>query len=359
MTSMMLTMPCPYGFAADCAPVRRESSVSSGSSEASSCASSSAQSSAAPGRFTKKGEDGKTLLLTPWYPQGVSKKGQRMDSEIEALMAMLELTHEETGHRHMVRSMMQQAVVGVLPTATVKVFGSFAYGVSLPSSALDLVVELGDAGEMASVSDVLHALSCMGMQVQNSVVQAECAFAKVHVPSVGLTANVSFSVGPSSVRKCVAHVRKQMEAYPAAKPVFAICRLLLQQARCGDAATSGLPSYALLCMILDFCATYNHAHDASKLLLAFMRKHATGGPSLVVADPLAEGNDLAEGCRRLPQIRSVFVSSVKSLEKWTTKLTGFRGRTPLSSVLSYTGLWTETRPGTARFASPAVACPTH
>ena len=256
------------------------------------------------------------LVVTPWYPEGQLKSKLNMQDEIQALYSILQLTPEETAKRHMARSAIQEIVQKVWPEATVKVYGSFAYGMSLPQSSLDLVCE--DCAELNSeaLETVFAQFAEANIAVEGWSAGEDSAFACVNVASVGCMANISFVLSKSTARRSVSEVRRLVEQFSAVGECFAVVRLVLQQSRCGDVRTGGLPSYAALVMILHACYRCNNPSDPSTLLMHFFRLYASAGVGnepLFVEDPLCAENNLAAGCTRMPQIRSMFKNCAMTL----------------------------------------------
>eukprot|EP01063_Lacrimia_lanifica_P037792 TRINITY_DN7884_c0_g1_i2.p1 TRINITY_DN7884_c0_g1~~TRINITY_DN7884_c0_g1_i2.p1 ORF type:complete len:356 (+),score=121.94 TRINITY_DN7884_c0_g1_i2:139-1206(+) len=328
---------------------RSSGGLSSGENESLSPSPSTCSLGKTGNKYTRKGANGKTLLVTPWCPQGISKNDLTLDLEVQALASMLQLTNEESSRRHLVRSTVQDALKSVWPGATVKVYGSFAYGLSLPGSSVDLLVE----GLGSGLDDIEHALERLGeagLNVVNWIKNPDAGYAKLVDRQSDITANVSFVRGTSTARKSVSQVRTLLARFPEAKTVFAVARLVLKQANCGDATKGGLSSYALLIMVLTSCYMCPTPEDSVALLTHFFRFYGDATTALFVEDPLNAENNLAEGCVRWPQIRSIFKNSLLSLEKWLSgKGGGYRGRSPLSSVLSYDCLWANNRPGEVQY----------
>ena len=68
------------------------------------------------------------------------------------------------------------------------------------------------------------------------------------------------------------------------------------------------------------------------------KKHA--GSMISVCDPLDGVNNVAEQCRRLAQIKSMFKYCHMALGKWEPPSSEqFRGRTPLSTIIAHNALW--------------------
>eukprot|EP01063_Lacrimia_lanifica_P027722 TRINITY_DN3932_c0_g1_i2.p1 TRINITY_DN3932_c0_g1~~TRINITY_DN3932_c0_g1_i2.p1 ORF type:complete len:447 (+),score=171.18 TRINITY_DN3932_c0_g1_i2:44-1342(+) len=298
-------------------------------------------------------ENGRTIVTTPWYPNGTLKDNISLGGEVNQLGKLLKLTPGEVSIRKGCRSTLQELIREVWPGVTVKVYGSFSYGLSLPTSPLDLVCE-GCADVDKNIDAFVDKVHSIGFRVDGKYGSSSEGF--VLIKAGDLTANLALCAGKSIARKSVTTMRSLIEKYPFASPAFGVIRLLLQQARCNDALTGGLSSYATLIMIFHTCITAA-PKDSGQLLVAFFRQFggtteavacATEARStreakkneLFVEDPLNPDNNLAAGCKRLPQIRSVFNTASMTLEKWLSpKWTGYRGRTPLSSILGYGDLW--------------------
>eukprot|EP01064_Diplonema_japonicum_P033153 TRINITY_DN646_c8_g1_i1.p1 TRINITY_DN646_c8_g1~~TRINITY_DN646_c8_g1_i1.p1 ORF type:complete len:381 (+),score=109.94 TRINITY_DN646_c8_g1_i1:60-1145(+) len=326
----------------------RLSSVDSGSMGHSSGSEGSSRSGRSHKHKRSEGKADSRLVITPWYPEGMLKSKLKLGEEISALHSMLQLSSEETSKRHMARSSIQEVLQKFWPEATVKVYGSFAYGMSLPQSNLDLVCE--DCRDLAELPAIYQRMGESRIEVEESTGNAEAAFARLVLPFLNITVNISFVAGKSMARKSVSEVRRLLAQFPACSPVYAVVRLVLQQSRCGDARRGGLPSYAALVMLLHTCYRSETPEDASSLLMDFFRLYGTGPSSppisepLFVEDPLCPENDVAAGCVRMPQIRAMFQNCAMTLEKWTSdKWDGYRGRSPLSSILAYDGLWAANR----------------
>ena len=278
---------------------------------------STSSASATNRKRTEKSTDPR-VIVTPWYPQGHQKNKLNITDEVKALSKMLQLTSEENSKRHMARSAIQEIVQQVWSDATVKIYGSFAYGMSLPSSSLDLVCEDCNELQPSTMQMVFAKMEEAGITVQEWTTAEGSAFSTVKLASMGCSANISFTLGKSTARKSVSEVRRLVEQFPAVGMVFSVVRLVLQQSRCGDVRTGGLPSYAQLVMILHACYRCQDPSDPALLLMDFFKLYAStvpgsGNEPLFIEDPLCPENNLAAGCIRMAQIRSMFKNCAMTL----------------------------------------------
>ena len=308
-------------------------------------------------RSRRKTESGKTIVTTPWYPQGTMKDEIKLGDEVNQLGRLLKLTHREINIRNRCRSTIQDIARVLWPGVTVKVYGSFAYGLSLPTSALDLVCE-GCTDLSGNMDAFVKKVQELGLSVEGKYVNetGQEGFALIKAGEV--TAYLALVAQKSRARQSVALMRELLQTFPYATPVFAVVRLLLQQSRCNDAREGGLSSYALLVMVFHVCYTTS-PKDAGQLLVSFLKEFGTATDGVIVCakqqaekrytpekttlwveDPLEPTNNLAAGFLRGVQMRSVFQTSSMTLQKWMSqKWSGYRGRTPLSSILAYGDMW--------------------
>eukprot|EP00756_Hemistasia_phaeocysticola_P027228 Hpha_TRINITY_DN16105_c0_g1::TRINITY_DN16105_c0_g1_i2::g.7505::m.7505/K03514/PAPD5_7, TRF4; non-canonical poly(A) RNA polymerase PAPD5/7 len=312
-----------------------------------------------PDKSGKGKKPGSSTIVTPWFVQGVPKDQIRLSDEVKRLHNLLRLSSQERDKRKYIRSAVQDIVQRQWRDATVKVYGSFAYDCSLPDSAIDLVVEC--CGEREGFDAVVAEFAEARMTVEchyNGTDADSQAFVKLRGEN-GVVANISFVSGKSPVRQGVSLLRKLVSEYTAVPAVFATARLVLQQVRCMDVVTGGLSSYAVLLMILHAARRSANPSDPGQLLVDFFSLFGSNGGAWKIsamsrdAEPLEDasrqehvvedpttGTDTAADCRRWPQIRSVLSHCGQVLARWQEPRTGgYRGRTPLSSILAYDSLW--------------------
>lgn len=313
-----------------------------------------------PEKSTRTKKPSSSTIVTPWFVQGVPKDQVRLADEVKRLHNLLRLNSQERDKRRYVRSAVQEIVQRHWGGATVKVYGSFAYDCSLPDSAIDLVVEC--CGEREGFDRVVAEFATearMTVECHYNGTDADSqAFVRVRGEN-GVVANVSFVSGKSPVRQGVALLRKLVSEYTAVPAVFATARLVLQQVRCMDVVTGGLSSYSILLLILHAARRSANPSDPGQLLVDFFSLFGSNAGSWkvsamssevqlleessrqehVVEDPVS-GADTAADCRRWPQIRSVLSHCGQVLGRWQEpRAGGYRGRTPLSSILAYDSLW--------------------
>eukprot|EP01065_Artemidia_motanka_P039816 TRINITY_DN4910_c0_g1_i1.p1 TRINITY_DN4910_c0_g1~~TRINITY_DN4910_c0_g1_i1.p1 ORF type:complete len:456 (+),score=126.81 TRINITY_DN4910_c0_g1_i1:123-1370(+) len=311
-------------------------------------------------RRARRTLNGQTVVTTPWFPDGAIKEQVTLSSEVVALAKLLSLNLKERAARNTMRSHFQEAAQKRWPDATVKVYGSFAYDCSLPDSALDLVCE--------NCVDLQNFKSCIQGIAEECHVKIEHlyeqqvegerhAFAKLNGGECNVVVNVTFVENRSPARQAVQAVRKLLSQFPAARDVFSCVRQVLRQSGVADAADGGLAPYAVLLMVFHAAQRSGAPHDPGQLLVDFFTLYSAASTGMIdarrrdcapkqgkrsmlwVSDIAGDGN-VADGCIKAPQVHTVCAYCASTLAKWSSEQwDGYRGRSPLSSILAYDVLW--------------------
>ena len=145
-------------------------------------------------------------------------------------------------------------------------YGSFANGLNLPWSDIDLLLEVFCDFEM----DCFELLETAFLKNQNFI---EVKFIKnTSVPVLKLTSNLSsdpikIDITMKDVRHsgltCVNLVRQYLISYPALRPIALVLKHLLYTGKLNDPFQKGLSSYGLILMIVSYFQwlVYNDAYS--------------------------------------------------------------------------------------------------
>ena len=309
-----------------------------------------------------KDSGGEVVVCTPWLPEGCRKYDISLSDEIQIFSKFVRISEQERSIRISVIQSLEQWLKSVFPSAKVCVYGSFAYGTSSPSSAIDLSCELCSgicAVLPRSVATLSHTF-----KVLNMVCQGSEGFLQVETTTRRVKVNITFSESENKrVKNFTATIQQWLKEFPHARSVHSILRHVISQVRCGDVRTGGLSSCALLVMVIRVCRGCDSS-DAAEILHRFLleygcdfsfEKHAVCGSMrtpgikhsndpLFIVDPTDLSNNLSENCtsQMLVQIKSQFLYCQMGLEKWSPTQAGkrgYKGRTPLSSIISHQSLW--------------------
>eukprot|EP00755_Sulcionema_specki_P010805 Sspe_Gene.7142::Locus_2414_Transcript_2_2_Confidence_0.800_Length_2649::g.7142::m.7142/K03514/PAPD5_7, TRF4; non-canonical poly(A) RNA polymerase PAPD5/7 len=299
------------------------------------------------------------LVYSPWYHNGEVRTKLCLRDELFVFADFMSLDPEEV----MQRETIIQAIRGISSSlwsgAKVDTYGSYAHGISCPTSALDIVVE--HCGDTSGAPEAFRIIG----EIKLSELQAEIGgFIQLHTPT-GITVNITFHSGESGLRESVPVVTNWKQQFPGAFPVVVALRHVLLQAcpDCLDVCQGGLSTYAILCMVIVACRRVRDASDPAEVMMTFLQyfgydfdyktqsasTHAPEALSKVhadeqisVLDPLDATRNITSGCTHLRQIRAHLQLCLIALRRWETE-SETRDRTPLSMIVSHQPLWVRSK----------------
>ncbi|GBG58863.1 hypothetical protein CBR_g262 [Chara braunii] len=200
-------------------------------------------------------DDRRLRNLQPWTPVG--RKGVflrspllQLHQDIVDFMDFVTPTEQEQEMRSAAVRRVQDVVTGIWPSCKVVVFGSFATGLYLPTSDVDVVVLNSNVG--APVTGLRAVASGLS---RNRVAKKIQVIGKARVPIVkfvesesGISFDISFDLmnGPDAadfIKKCIREL-------PPLRPLTLVLKIFLQQRELNEVYTGGIGSYALLVMVM-------------------------------------------------------------------------------------------------------------
>eukprot|EP01060_Flectonema_neradi_P002611 TRINITY_DN1165_c2_g1_i1.p1 TRINITY_DN1165_c2_g1~~TRINITY_DN1165_c2_g1_i1.p1 ORF type:complete len:381 (+),score=76.47 TRINITY_DN1165_c2_g1_i1:55-1197(+) len=299
------------------------------------------------------------VVCTPWYPEGISKSEVGLENEIDVFAKFVTLTKPEMDRRGAIIDRLQAVCSG-----KVRGYGSYSYGTMTGSSAVDVCVSnLGSVTDLRNTMEQLLSAADFPPSQSLMTPSPEMGFAQVDFGE--FNANITFYCGDcieptqsaNFVGRCVTESLNN-----SVLKVHTILRQVLSQTGNLDVATGGLSAYALLLMIIAVDRSCNYKQPV-KLLLEVCRyyglecdfasckisgngieqREAQHGyhQHIFVADP-ATGVNVAQDCGRLFTIRTQFQHCFQALQRWhesPSSKKGYKGRTPLSGIISHQKLW--------------------
>jgi non-canonical poly(A) RNA polymerase PAPD5/7 len=138
----------------------------------------------------------------------------------------------------------------VFCVAQVRVFGSFATGLYLPSSDVDVVVlNSGCQARHDRLKALAKALTRSGLAKNIQVIaNARVPIIKFVETRSNIPFDISFDVanGPEAAD----FIKAAMEALPPLRPLCLVLKIFLQQRELNEVYQGGIGSYALLVMLL-------------------------------------------------------------------------------------------------------------
>lgn len=194
----------------------------------------------------------------PWERAStrISSPMLRLHNEIGEFCRFLEPSEAERSSRQAAMDRVSRVVTAIFPSATVQVFGSFATGLFLPTSDMDLVI----TGSLCT--DIVQGLKALAQALtRKEMVNNVQVVAKAKVPIIkfvevesGISFDISFDIANGPV--AAEYVRELMTKLPPMRPLLFIVKIFLQQRDMNEVYTGGIGSYALLVMVAAFLQTH-------------------------------------------------------------------------------------------------------
>eukprot|EP01059_Diplonema_ambulator_P017871 TRINITY_DN2998_c1_g1_i1.p1 TRINITY_DN2998_c1_g1~~TRINITY_DN2998_c1_g1_i1.p1 ORF type:complete len:376 (+),score=164.00 TRINITY_DN2998_c1_g1_i1:57-1130(+) len=295
-------------------------------------------------------------VVVPWMGE---VEGVGLDEEIVCFAAFIGLNEQEKAARQQARSIVQQAASYFWVTSTVKVYGSHACNLSLPSSELDLIIESCGTYLTGYTAPFINYLAALGMKTLCVLEGTTDAFVKVSDSRSDLIINITLDTACSPVRYAAAKMKRVFTEQPAAGQVLLVLRTVLGQCSLMDVAKGGVSSYALTLMVFHALKKYNGKKVAPGTLLkdflqlygydfdyktstinsdAPTKLHPADQVSIAdLADPSANA---ADSVTKISQVRAMFKYLHLALDKWDhEEMADCRGKSPLSTIIAHKQLW--------------------
>ncbi|KAJ7657010.1 hypothetical protein DFH06DRAFT_1199014 [Mycena polygramma] len=201
-------------------------------------------------------------VLTPWLASMPDIKqpitaDQRLHQEIVAYVAYVQPTPQETTARQTLFEVIQKSLQRRFPDGELKMFGSAATGLCLPTGDMDLVVmtrEVIPAAEkkrpLFQMSTILKAARITwDVQVNHRARVPILTFKSL--PEYG-SFNVDVGINNGDGPRAIPIVTEYLNKMPALRSLILIVKGFLSQRNLNNAAYGGLGSYAVTLMCISF-----------------------------------------------------------------------------------------------------------
>ncbi|GIL71713.1 hypothetical protein Vretifemale_2227, partial [Volvox reticuliferus] len=213
---------------------------------------------AAPGSADElaEQEDIRRLGERPYWMSYVSRIDSpllRLHQELVELCELVQPTPEEAVARRDAVAVVTEVVRSIWPQARCEVFGSYATGLYVPTSDIDLVIL------NSGCSNIQSGLKALGNALNSrKIAQNIQVVGKARVPIVkfetveygNLAFDISFDVanGPQAA----VLVKEMTASWPMMRPLILCLKLFLQQRELNEVYTGGVGSYALVTLVAAF-----------------------------------------------------------------------------------------------------------
>jgi non-canonical poly(A) RNA polymerase PAPD5/7 len=166
-------------------------------------------------------------------------------------------------------------VIKLWGDAQIKLYGSYATGLWLPSSDLDVVILPGDEAPVSGVRSALHWLACvLGKKAWTQSVRV---IHNTKVPVIKLVAIVNDTQICVDITYCVEEgkatphtgllsnhlVRQYISTLPELRPLALVIKQFLIEKGLSQTYTGGLSSYCLVLMLVSYLQEQPDAHVKS------------------------------------------------------------------------------------------------
>ncbi|KAJ7045207.1 hypothetical protein C8F04DRAFT_1343864 [Mycena alexandri] len=200
-------------------------------------------------------------VLTPWLafmPQSTAiTTDQRLHQEIVAYVEYVRPTPQEKTARQTLLEVIQKTLRRRFPDGELKMFGSGATGLCLPTADMDLVVMTREEIPPAEKKRPLFQMSTI-LKAARLTWDVQVNF-RARVPiltfrslpeygSISVDIGINNADGPRAIEV----VNEYLSTMPALRPLILIVKGFLSQRNLNNAAYGGLGSYAVTCMCISF-----------------------------------------------------------------------------------------------------------
>lgn len=204
--------------------------------------------------------------LPPWLldPDATENVLYSSDSSVSLHFEILEFsrfvspTETELNSRNEMVMMVESIVRSLWPLSTAVVFGSYATGLYLPTSDIDMCV-LGtpEGGEMKELEQLAEAVrNVSGFARRVHVIRAKVPLVKIISRKTSM--NCDISIGQGNGPKVVPLIKGYLKDYPALRPLLLVIKCFLHQRDLNAVFTGGLGSYTIFLLVVSHLQMLKH-----------------------------------------------------------------------------------------------------
>lgn len=315
------------------------------------------------------GEELPPWLLDPDATENVlysSDSSVALHFEILEFLRFVSPVEAELNSRNEMVMMVESITRSLWPSSTAVVFGSYATGLYLPTSDIDMCV-LGTpgGGEMKELEQLAEAVrNVSGFARRVHVIRAKVPLVKVISRKTSM--NCDISIGQGNGPKVVPLIKKYLKDYPALRPLLLVIKCFLHQRDLNEVFTGGLGSYTIFLLVVSHLQMFKYNFPDLKtnlgaVLQSFFQlygrmfnlciagiqvkdngsyydkfdKYSTMPRETLrfsVEDPNDESNELGKNGYGAMKVRKAFNNASMTLVKWRRNDSN-AAPTPLGSIL--------------------------
>lgn len=210
--------------------------------------------------------------LPPWllHAANTEKVLYSSDSSVALHYEVLEFVRfiEPTGVEKLARentvARVKSIVKALWPECNTELFGSYATGIFLPSSDIDICVTNTPAGgEKTEFEQLAQAIrNVTGFARRVNIVDAKVKLVKI-ISSEG-SINCDITIGVRNGPDYVPSIKKYLSTYPALRPLLLVVKCFLQQRNLNEVYSGGLGSYSVLLLVVSHLQMLRYNFPSSK-----------------------------------------------------------------------------------------------
>lgn len=210
--------------------------------------------------------------LPPWLldPDSTENVLYSSDSSISLHFEILEFsrfvspTEIELSSRNEMVMMVESIVRSIWPSSTTEVFGSYATGLYLPTSDIDICVRgTPEGGEMKEIEQLAEAVrNVSGFARRVHVIRAKVPLVKVISRKTSM--NCDICVGMDNGPNVVPLIKKYLKEYSALRPLLLVIKCFLHQRDLNEVFTGGLGSYTVFLLVVSHLQMLKYNFPDSK-----------------------------------------------------------------------------------------------
>ena len=213
--------------------------------------------------------------MSAWLNGLTSKEYLTLDKELRLFQQFIELTPEEIACRNKCISKLKSIIETKIPNSEIKPYGSFVYGLSLPSSDLDLVLLFKDGMKWSNTRKAKFLKRIAQLCRLEKTIKVEETLLNTRIPIIKLTdieyaLSIDISIETETGIVSTSYIQSLMAQYPLCKTLVLFLKFLLLQNSLNEPYHGGLGSYAIVLLVCTYLKE-NPTEDAGVALTGILQ----------------------------------------------------------------------------------------
>ena len=212
--------------------------------------------------------------MSAWLNGLTTKEYLTLDKELRLFQKFIELTPEEVACRNNCINKIKNIIETKIQNSEIKPYGSFVYGLSLPSSDVDLVLLFKDGLKMSNTRKTKILKRIAQICRLEKTIKIEEILVNTRIPIIKLTdmeyaLSIDISIETETGLISTTHTQSLMSQFPLCKILVLFIKFLLFQNSLNEPYHGGLGSYAIVLMVCTYLKE-NPTDDAGVALTGIL-----------------------------------------------------------------------------------------